>query len=123
MTVTIKDSNNNIVGTSEDIFIIINDAKEIFQPLNIGRVEEGNLISANQKGNPIELKEELIMNFDLINPSVDLNKLTEEYTIEATKAHLPIGYVEKKRLTTLIKCKFNGTEGNAQGLFFTNLNN
>jgi hypothetical protein len=122
MTVKIKDSKGNVVGTSENIFIIIKDVKEIYQFADIVRDWQDNYISSKPVGKPIQLKGELLINFNLINPNVKLSKLTEEYTIEATKAYLfPGNYIETERLTTLVKCKFNGEEGSSQGLYFTNL--
>ena len=122
MTVKIKDSNGNVVGNAEDIFIIIKDVRETYQFADIVRDWQGNYISSKPVGKPIQLKGELLINFNLINPNVELSKLTEEYTIEATKAYLSFGnYTETERLTTLVKCKFNGEEGSSQGLYFTNL--
>lgn len=122
MTVKIKDSNGNVVGISENIFIIIKDVKETYQFADIVRDWQGNYISSKPVGKPIQLKGELLINFNLINPNVELSKLTEEYSIEATKAYLsPGNYIETERLTTLVKCKFNGEKGSSQGLYFTNL--
>lgn len=88
MTVTIKDSNNNIVGTSESIFITTKDVMETYQPADIVRDDQGNYVSSKPVGEPIQLKGELLINFELVNPTVELSTLEGKYTIEATQGCL-----------------------------------
>ena len=88
MTVKIKDSKGNVVGTSESISITTKDEMETYQSADIVRDDQGNFVSSKSVGEPIQLIGELLIEFELVNPTIHLNTLEGKYTIEATQGYL-----------------------------------
>jgi len=121
MTVTIKDSNNQVIGTADSIKITTESIVETYQPADVVRDKEGNYVSSKPIGNPISFNGELLIKFRLINTSF-IGSKNEEYNIQAPKGFFD-STEESLILANLKKCRFtHSQEGVAQGIFFTNPN-
>jgi hypothetical protein len=99
MTVTIKDSNNNVVGTSESIYITTKDLS--ISCVSTKKDAQSNNIS-NLVRTPLYYDGEIILKFELINP-VNLNtKADQKYTIYYTQTE-----EDSTQVIILKECKFN----------------
>lgn len=106
MTVTIKDSNNNVVGTSKSIFIATKNLSVAC--VSTKKDTQGNNIS-NLVKTPLYYDGEIGLEFELINPLNVNVKVDQEYTIYYTQT-------ENLSIQTIIlkKCKFNKDKGTCE---------
>lgn len=117
MTVTIKDKDNNIVGTAKSISIDVEYAKEKFQPTEIVRDEQGNYVSSKPVGEPIYLESEAIITFTLDKECNSISLVN----IEATKFIYNNETLNNSCLLVLENCTINGKLGKASNLKFIDL--
>ena len=106
MTVTIKNSNNNVIGTSKSIFINTKDLSVAC--VSTKKDTQGNNIS-NLVRTPLYYDGEIGLEFELINPLNVNTKADQEYTIYYTQTE-----ENCTQIIILKECKFNKDKGTCE---------